>query len=174
MQAINPPLFYVLAALVICSALVVVRVRNIFHGALALGLTFLGVAGLYITLHAEFLAGMQVLIYVGAVVVLILFGIMLTQQLHRKDMPSFNALQPLALAATLLTAVVMGYFITSQKWSSGEPLIAASPESHVRELGICLMRDYLVPFEVLSVLLLAALLGALVIARKEGKPGDRS
>jgi NADH-quinone oxidoreductase subunit J len=174
MEFVHPALFYTLAAIIIFSALLVIRVRNIFYAALSLGITFFGIAGLYITLNAEFLAGVQILIYVGAIIVLMLFAIMLTQGVQRSEQPPFNRMQAIALLGTLLAFMMCGVMMLRSTWAA--PVLATDKgiEGSAGAIGSLLMKSYLVPFELVSVLLLAALIGALVIARKEEKdPLDR-
>lgn len=172
MSDINPVLFYVLSAVIIISALVVIRARNIFHAALSLGLTFFGVAGIFLTLKAEFIAGAQILIYVGAIIVLILFAIMLIHNIQNRETESFNRLQIISFVSVSLLAIFFGLIIVHQNW----PIIsnpALTTETNVREIGKMLMQEYILPFELISVLLLGALIGSIVIARKE-KTDDRS
>lgn len=168
----SPFLFYALSVVIIASAIIVVRARNIFHAALSLGITFLGVAGIFLTLRAEFIAGAQILIYVGAIIVLILFAIMLTHNIQSKDKDAFNKIQPLSLIATCFIAFFFGLIILHQNLP-----IMINPnikiESNTLEIGKALMKDYILPFELVSVLLLAALIGAIIIAKKE-KPDDRN
>jgi NADH-quinone oxidoreductase subunit J len=175
MESVHPVLFYTLASVIIASALLVIRVRNIFYAALCLGITFFGIAGLYVTLKAEFLAGVQILIYVGAIIILVLFAIMLTQGVQKREQAPFNKMQFLAFLASLLTFLMGSMMILKGNWAS--PVLTSGSitvDGSAGALGVMLMRHYLVPFELVSVLLLAALIGALVISRKEeGGPSDK-
>jgi len=157
-------LFYIFALLIIVSAILTVRMRNIFHAGLFLILTFVGVAGLYITLDAEFIAGVQVLIYVGAIAILILFAVMLTQGIYDKTQAATNKQQFGALVLSVILLVLLVLIIMATEWITGNQ---AAPS--ISELAIDLMRKFALPFEIVSVVLLAALLGAVVIARKEEK-----
>lgn len=155
-------LFYVFSAVLLVSALLAVRLRNIFHAALFLIAAFVAVSGIYLTLDAELLAGLQVLISVGAVSVLIIFAIMLTNRLYDPSVAAFNGQQ---VTAALLGAVmiVMGLLVLTSapwpaSWGSSLPLM---------DLAGALLRDFALPFELISVLLLAACVGALFLARKE-------
>lgn len=104
----NLLLFYVLAAVIVISAMLVVTLRNVFHSALFLVLAFFMVAGIYLTLHAEFLAAVQVLIYVGAVTILMLFAIMLTYQIQSKSIRQINEqVIPAALIAAIFLALAV-------------------------------------------------------------------
>ena len=170
-EEVNPILFYILSALIIISALMVVRVRNMFYAALCLGMTFFGVAGIYVTLKAEFLAGMQILIYVGAIIVLVLFAVMLTTGIQKKELTAFNKIQGLAFVTTFVSILMVLLVVFHEFWNGGNTHITGFS---TREIGEHLMRNYLIPFEFISVLLLAALIGAIVIARKERMPGGDS
>ncbi len=170
----NPVLFYLLAAILLVSAFAVVRARNIFHAALALGIVFFAVAGFYVTLQAEFLAGMQILVYVGAIIILILFAIMLTQGIHKRE--KIASSQGIVLLAVVLLAIVMGIIIT---WHHPPTppvtsvLSTGNGETSTLLIGSSLVKDYALPFELLSVLLLAALVGAIAITKKEEGTDDR-
>lgn len=162
---VSQVIFYLLSFVIIVSAIYVVTLRNIFHSALFLILTLFGVAGIYILLHAEFLAAVQVLIYVGAISVLIIFAIMLTSQLANKEIKQSNE------QVTVTIFVCAGFLMASlgsvanTVWKLTEnPL----PEDNTLTIGKLLMNEFVLPFEVVSVVLLAALIGAVVLARKEG------
>lgn len=156
--------FYLLSFVIIVSAIYVVSLRNIFHCALFLVLCLFSVAGIYILLEAEFLAAVQVLIYVGAVAILMIFAIMLTSRLANKKMMQSNDNVTLAIfvcAGFLL--VSLGSFGYSVWKVVDKPL----PENNTLTLGKLLMTDYVLPFEVVSIVLLAAMIGAIVLARRE-------
>lgn len=160
----SQPVFYLLSLAMIISALMVVTLRNIFHCAIFLIMTLFCVAGIYILLHAEFLAAVQVLIYVGAVSVLMIFAIMLTSQLTSVKIQQTNEQ---VTAAGLIAIAFLGasmYAMLRTKWNLGEVTL---PENNIMSLGKLLMTDFVLPFEVVSVLLLAALIGAVVLARRE-------
>ncbi len=156
--------FFLLSAVVLISALAVVLLRNVLHSALALIATFFAVAGIYVLLEAEFLAAVQVLIYVGAVAVLMLFAIMLTQRIVDRGARVTNEQVLLAaLVALALFAAVLAPVAWNAAWNvSQEPVI---PEA-IRELGLQLVTTYALPFEVAAVLLLVALVGAIIMARE--------
>jgi NADH-quinone oxidoreductase subunit J len=156
--------FYFFAIITILSACVVVFAKNLVRATFSLLFSFLGIAGLYIFLGADFLATTQVLVYVGGILILLLFAVMLT---HKKDwfelsVGTFRAL-PGALFALIIMAILFGViFITG--WSkSAEPQIKETTAT----IGVMLMKDYLLPFEIVSVLLLVVLIGAVFIARRE-------
>lgn len=156
-------IFYFVAAVTVLGALGVVLARNVVHSALFLILALLAVAGVFILLSAEFLAIVQVLIYGGAVTILILFVMMLTRV---RDMPQaldgpqrpFAALAAGAFLALSVLAAV------SSDWPGETEKITVVP---FRELGDALFRIWAVPFEMASLVLLVALIGAIILARSE-------
>jgi NAD(P)H-quinone oxidoreductase subunit 6 len=159
--------FYLFAVMTVLGAAGCAFSRNIIYSAWSLLFAFLGVAGLYVFLGADFPAVAQVLIYVGGILVLILFAIMLTKQIG-EDPKLTNAHLALPVGAALGVATVgtLCYMAVMAPWKivpapSFEPVSAG--------LGIAFLTDYLLPFEVASVVLLAALVGSVVIARKEIK-----
>ncbi len=164
------PIFYLFSFIIILSALLVVSLKNIFHAALFLILTLFGVAAIYILLHAEFLAAVQVLIYVGAVSVLIIFAIMLTTRLASQEIKQSNEQVTIGIficAGFLLASV--GSFANSKFFDSILKAKNVSlPAENTMAIGKYLMSDFVLPFEVVSIVLLAALIGAIVLARKEG------
>ena len=156
--------FYLLSFIIIVSAIYVVSLRNIFHCALFLVLALFGVAGIYVLLGAEFLAAVQVLIYVGAVAILMIFAIMLTSRLATKPRMQSNNNVTLAIficAGFLLTSLgSFGYTV----WKVSEN--TTLPENNTLTIGKLLMTDYVLPFEVVSIVLLVAMIGAIVLARR--------
>jgi NADH-quinone oxidoreductase subunit J len=161
-QALQYVAFFALAGLTLLAALAVVALKNLFRSALALVVAFIGVAGIYLLLQAEFLAVVQVLIYVGAVTVLILFAIMLTRRLMDQHLVQFTGKWWLAapLAFALFAMIALVAYSTTWLLRPKEAL----PPDAVTALGTQLMTTYLLPFEVASVLLLVALVGAIVVA----------
>lgn len=156
--------FVCLALVTVVSAILVVSLRNLVHSALLLGLSFVGVAGLYLLLNAEFIAAAQVLVYVGAITVLILFAIMLT----RGDSPgwaSASRMQTLlGMATAAVLFLVLGGFIYRHAFPYSEPAwIVNTPTG----LGHQLLTRYIVPFEVASIMLLVAMVAAIVLARDD-------
>ena len=154
--------FFALAGLTVLAALAVVTLRNILHSALALVVAFIGVAGIYLLLQAEFIAMVQVLLYIGAVMVLILFAIMLTQRLTEERLRQFTGKWWLAAPLALLLLVLIVPAILSTTWV--RLVEAPLPSDGVVALGTLLMNRYVLPFEIASVLLLVALIGAIVVA----------
>lgn len=162
-------LFYLWSFLTIGAAVAAVTLRNLYHCALTFAAALFGVAGIFLYLGSEFLAVVQVLIYVGAVTVLLIFGIMLTRNVMEKRQAVFNALLWPALGVSLFLFAFLSYSAWVWKGASqargGEGLL-----SDVYLLGPVLLRPekgFVFAFELVSVLLLSALVGAIVIARKE-------
>ena len=165
-------IFYAVAALVLASALYVVLGSNLVHAAFALVASFFGVAVFYAYLGADFLAGAQVLIYVGGVLTLLLFGVMLTHRIYDLNLRTGTVqVLPGALAAGLVFALLV-WIIRSVEWggpgAAGIAAGAAGPTSE--SIGRLLVGDYLLPFEIASVLLLIALMGAAMLVRR--RPGS--
>ncbi|GAC1599434.1 MAG: hypothetical protein NVS4B10_10650 [Myxococcales bacterium] len=160
-------IFYLFAVMTIAGAAGCAFSRNIIYSAWSLLFAFMGVAGLYVFLGADFPAVAQVLIYVGGILVLILFAIMLTKQIGG-DPRLTNAHLALPVGAALAVATVgtLTYMAVMAPWKiQAEP--SYQPVSG--PLGVAFLTDYLLPFEVASVVLLAALIGSVIIARKEIK-----
>jgi NAD(P)H-quinone oxidoreductase subunit 6 len=161
--------FGILAAMLLGGALGVVLLENVVYSAFLLALTFISIAGLYFLLNADFVAAAQVLIYVGAVNVLILFAIMLVNK--RED---FKALPNswIRRGTTALVCVglfaLLGTMVVTTPWA----ISSATPagDSSVIVIGLHFFSDFLLPFELASVLLLMALVGAIVLARREFVP----
>ena len=189
--------FWILTVMAVGAALGVVLVKDLFRAALLLIVVFMAVAGFFVLLSAEFLAVVQVLIYVGAIAILIIFAVMLTRDVQRGNLP--NRLQiPAAVFASLLLALLVTVAVDT-KWDflpAGElervelvqtgavaTLTSAdmvrsgvtSPEdqAQVKKSGLAdlLIGDYVLPFEAVSVLLLAALIGALALVRPDPRTG---
>lgn len=159
--------FYVFAFITVVSAFIVVFSRNIIYAAFSLLFTFFGVAGLYVLLHADFLAVTQILIYVGGILVLMLFGLMLTNNVVNVELKT-GTIQ--TVPALILVAIVGGT-LTGLFYSTWKGVAAPVGEqaSTTKPIGELLMTAYLLPFEVASVILLVALIGAAFISRRERK-----
>lgn len=163
-MSIEQVVFLVLAVGAVGSAVGVVTSKNMFYSALLLIACFFAVAGFYVLLQATFLAAVQVLIYVGAIAVLILFAIMLTARMMVKSTRAWNEQWWIALVVAIFLAAAMLYVVVSADWRISE---AATPADPVVALGQTLLSTYVLPFEVASVILLMALIGAIIIAREE-------
>ena len=187
--------FWLLSVLTIGAALGVVLVKDLFRAALLLVLVFISVAGFFVLLSAEFLAVVQVLIYAGAIAILIIFAVMLTRDVQRGNLPNRLQIPAATIAALLLVALVVVAVQTDWRLLSGQDLekaqviqtgsvsILASPsdistlqqagfttedqKSAAQQSGLAdlLIEDYVLPFEAVSLLLLAAAIGALVLVR---------
>ena len=159
---------YAVLFLSLAAALGVVLSKNIFHSALCLVATLLGIAALYIALQAEFIAVVQILLYVGAVMTLIIFAIMLTHRIADQTIPQTNRQSLPAFLALLGFVILVGSLIFTAPWSSVSAASQAAP-SHgdALILGKALLGEYVFPFEVVSIVLIAGLIGAVVIARKD-------
>jgi NADH-quinone oxidoreductase subunit J len=165
--------FYVFAAAIVWGALRVVTTKNVVHAALYLVAVLAAVAAEYVLLTAEFVAATQVLVYIGAIVVLFLFGVMLTRARSGQDQSLTNRRAVVGGAATaLLLFGVMAYSLLDEYgWSRtalpADTRVDAVGGSNSATVSDSIFADYLIPFEVVSVLLLAALVGAIVLARKD-------
>lgn len=151
--------FALLSALILISAWWVVSLPNLFRAALSLGLVLLGVAGLFILLEAEFLAFVQVLVYVGAILTLVVFAIMLTAKMQGS--PQVSARQrPAGALAALATFAVLATATQGLVW----PTTPAAPAVSLATLGQQLVTTLVLPFEVVSLVFVAAMVGAIAVA----------
>ena len=156
--------FFLFAGFVVAAALVVVLGRNLVHSAIALIFTFFGVAALYVLLDAEFLAAVQVLIYIGGITILLLFAIMLTSRLSPRGMEIFNKQ---VLPAALITGGIL-FALLYAAWLGIRPVGPPPPFlDSTTSLGTMFLTSHVLPFEVASVLLLVAMVGAILLARKD-------
>jgi NADH-quinone oxidoreductase subunit J len=154
--------FFLLGAIVVLGALGTVSLRNVFHAAMAMALCFFGLGGLYLLLSAEFLAVVQVLVYVGAIAVLLVFAVMLT----RPDIAHTNLPNRQSVPAALIAAGALGLIvgaISTTTWRIGQGRMMTGPA----QLGAALINKYALPFEVAGLILLVSLIGAILIAREE-------
>ena len=188
--------FWILSLMAIVGSLGVVLVSNLFRAALLLIVVFVAVAGMFILLSAEFLAVVQILIYVGAIAILIIFAVMLTRDVQRGNLPNRMHIPAAVFAALLFTALVA--VAVETKWDflpaehqervelvqvsavtiiTDEVLndegLSLQEQEEIQESGLAdlLISDYVLPFEAVSVLLLAALIGALVLVRPDRGTG---
>jgi NADH-quinone oxidoreductase subunit J len=156
--------FGMIAAVMVVAAIGVVTMKNIVHAALALVVVLAGVAAQYIVLQAEFLGIVQVLIYIGAVIVLFLFGIMLTRSPMRRSAEYDNDQRVLAGLVSLLIFGVLAFLLHDQ---FGNDQLHLGQPTQTTAIADSIFRTYVVAFEVVSMLLLAALVGAIVLARRD-------
>ena len=161
MKLLSELIFWCFVVLTIGSGIVVVFHRRVIYSAFALLFTFIGVAALYLYLSADFLAVSQVLIYVGGILILIIFGVFMTAKIMSLLIPQETHQRYIALIPVGLIGIVLLWVILSTPWELITPSV--SPTS--KDLGVLLLTRYLVPFELASRLLLAALVGAMRLAR---------
>lgn len=169
-------LFIIISAVTLISAILVVTVRNLFHAALYMMVSFLGVAGVYVLLETGFMAATQLLVYIGAISILVIFAIMMTRRLMQTSESPFNSQWVWGGAASifvlvLLTAVILQVLPLNGGFAPpySNPEIAQAIDNNVVTLGHSFVDadQYVLPFELASVLLLVALVGAIIIARPD-------
>lgn len=164
-EAVENIAFYVFAAMVLFSALGVVLSKNIVRSATCLLGTLGGVAALYFVLHANLLAVIQLIVYAGGTLILIVFGVMLTSKSPWVQFGASKGQVAIAAVVSLLLAFGLCTLMLSADWSRPSGTLDASPK--VATVGKALLTDYLVPFEAASVLLLVVMIGAAYLARPE-------
>jgi NAD(P)H-quinone oxidoreductase subunit 6 len=165
-MTVSTAVFYLIALLTIVSAGMVAFSRNIIYSAFSLLGTFMGVAGLYIFLGADFVAAVHVLIYVGGILVLILFAVMLT---HRITDVTITNRAAGSIPALIVIGVLVYFLIQTVRttpWLKAKEVVFTATTA---KIGDAFLYDYLLPFELASVVLLAAMIGAVVLSRKEIK-----
>tara|TARA_B110000014_G_scaffold235986_1_gene200924 strand:- start:263 stop:865 length:603 start_codon:yes stop_codon:yes gene_type:complete len=158
-------LFLGLIIVIICSAFWVVISPNLVHSATSLLITLFGVAGLYVFLYADFLAATQIVIYVGGILVLIIFGVMLTNKIDKPVIASNSSNKIIGLFISGFIFSMLSIIVLQTPWDIN-PDISQGP-STVELIGHLILGKYLLPFELVSVLLLAALTGSAMLARKK-------
>lgn len=168
-------IFILMAAATLGAALMVVTSRNLVHSALWLVVALFGVAVTFVLLEAGFLAVVQVVVYIGAIAILMIFAIMLTRNIAGESGPRFNANWSWAALVGLVTIVVLFFLLSSWPGITTAILPLARPEKTLEDLGVALVSPdgFVLPFEVASVLLLAALIGAVVVAWDRKPKEDR-
>src|SRR5215204_5647514 len=163
---VSTAVFYLITAITIGSALVVAFSRNIIYSAFSLLGTFMGVAGIYVFLGADFVAAVQVLIYVGGILVLILFAVMLTHRITDVEITNRAAGRIPGLLIVAVFVVLLIQTIRETPWVRVKE-VAHQPTT--AKIGDLFLENYLLPFELASLVLLAAMIGAVVLSRKEIK-----
>jgi NADH-quinone oxidoreductase subunit J len=158
--------FYFFAAMTVGSAVVVVFSKNLIHSAFALLFTFFGVAALYVFLGADFLAATQMVIYVGGILVLLIFGVMLTHKISEMKLKSetYQFWPGLALVTIVFGTLVTVMIRTTWHTQEAQP---ANPTTAA--IGELFMKEYILPFEIASIFLLIALIGAAMIVRRRSE-----
>ena len=164
-MTVSHVVFIILSAVTLIGALGVVTDRNLFRAALFLILSFVGIAGFYILLEAEFLAMVQLLVYVGAIAILIIFAIMLSRRLMSPEYEARNEQWLIALVSAAALCIVMVFILLQVDWPTE---LSVVPPNMIEQLGIALVSpdQFVLVFEVSSVLLLVALVGSVIIARE--------
>ena len=157
------PLFWFIAIFTLTSAAFVVFNNQLLYSAIALLFTLFGVAGIYIFLWADFIAGVQILVYIGGINVLIIFGIMLTNRITSVRLSQTNVQQGVGSVVALCLFLLISLTISKTNWYE---LPSAEPTSTVKGVGTLLLTKYLLPFEAVSLLLLGALIGAAILSRE--------
>jgi len=157
-------LFFGIALLTIASALMVVTSPNLVHSAVSLLFTLFSIAAIYVFLYADFIAATQVVVYVGGILVLIIFGVMLTNKIDDATIKSPTHNRIPGIISCLVVLYIQFTVILNTEWYRGEEIVR---ESTIKDIGNLLLTKYLLPFEVVSILLLAALIGAAMLSRKK-------
>jgi len=155
--------FFVLAIFTLGGAVLMINLSKVVHMVVALAFTFISIAGIYVLLEAEFIAFAQVLIYGGAVAIIMLFGIMLTRHDDHDEERKFSQKLPAFIGVAIFFGISV-YAITSVNWIPKEVNLM---EENTRNIGIELFSKYVIPFELVSVVLLVALVGAIILARRD-------
>ena len=155
--------FWLVAAFTIVSASLVVFNNQLLYSAIALLFSLFGIAGLYIFLWADFIAGIQLIVYIGGINVLIIFGIMLTNKISSVRLSQTNVQQGVGAVVALWLFILISLVISKTSWLQIE---ASEPTETVSAIGTLLLSKYLLPFEAISLLLLGALIGAALLSRE--------
>jgi NADH-quinone oxidoreductase subunit J len=156
-------IFYLFAAITVLSAFFVVTSRNIVHAAFYLLFTFFGVTGIYVLLGADFVAIVQLIVYVGGILILLIFGVMITNKITQVDIKTGTVhTLPAAIGVGLFTGII-GAVILNTEWKIVD---SPMPVATLSTLGEMLLTEYVLIFELLGILLLVALIGAASMARK--------
>jgi NADH-quinone oxidoreductase subunit J len=159
---------FVLAALVLIGAVWVVTLRNLFRAALSLGVVLVGVAGLFLLLEAEFLGFVQILVYVGAILTLVVFAIMLTAKLQAPQALQASRRPLPAAAASVLLFIILATMTQSLAW----PVMPSNEPVTLAALGQQLITTLVLPFEIISLVFVAALVGAIALASRSTRHHD--
>ena len=156
-------IFYVLAAITVVSAVIVVFNKNVIHSAFSLFFTLFAVSGFYVLLRADFIAITQIMIYVGGILILLLFGVMLTTKATdlQISVKTLNMIPSIVFTVGIVSILI--FIIISTKWNLKQP---AMNNETVSQIGKLLLTNYLLPFEIASIILLVALIGSAMFARR--------
>lgn len=163
--------FIGLALVAIIGAMLMIQLTKVVHMVVALVFTFVSIAGLFVLLSAEFVAVVQVLIYSGAITIIMLFGIMLTRHDDEEADQVSRRRKAFILVGLFSFGLVM--FLGIQDLSFGEQAMKLH-EENTKQIGVELYSKYIIPFELTSVVLLVALIGAIILAKKEEEEGEET
>ena len=156
--------FFLLSVCAIVGAVLAINFTKVVHTALSIAFTFIALAGLYVVLEAEFLAFVQVLLYVGAITILMIFGIMMTKHDGEGNEPARPLLETLAAIGCICLFGILFFAIRNADFPAAEVALA---EDNTREIGMLMFTRYAIPFELTSVLLTVAFIGAIALAKRE-------
>lgn len=158
--------FYMLSGVALVSAIMVITRKNPVHSAISLVFTLLSLAGLYLMLYAPFVAGAQIIVYAGGIMVLFLFVIMLVNLERNLKEEQFNKQWVVGILATASLAVLVGYVYVKGQSVFPERVAQLPEQLNVQHMAVGLYQNYMLPFEIASLLLLVAIVGAVVMAKK--------
>ncbi len=148
------------------GAIMMLNMERIMYMIASAAVTFLSLAGIYVLLHAEFLAFVQILIYAGAITILMIFGIVLTKHEEKREEPK-RRFYHISLFAGVVGLFAVFYYVINQ---SAFPAVTREiAQDQTKEIGLLIYSQYVIPFELVSILLTIALIGAIIIAKREGK-----
>ena len=164
MPDINTILFYIFAFLIVSFSFIVVFAKNVIYSAVSLFVSLFCTAALYLLLRADFLALTQVMVYIGGILILLIFGIMMTTRITDAEIKTTNLSSVPAMFVSAGVFVILIIVLLSTKWNINPPV---ENDMTVNQIGNLLLSTYLLPFEIASVLLLIALMGAAMYARKK-------
>jgi NADH-quinone oxidoreductase subunit J len=159
-------MFFIWAVCIISGAVFMISLEKVVHMVVALAASFLGLAGMYVLLHAEFVAFVQVLVYAGAVSILMIFGIMMTRHDQAEKMPRKDAHQVLLAIGSLGLFGILFFAIRDAGFI---PAAQSDVSLTTKDLGILMFTQYIIPFELVSVLLTVAFIGAIILAKREAE-----
>ena len=157
-------IYWFVVGITLGSALLVVTSKSLLYSAYALLFTFVGMTGLYVFLWADFMAIVQIVVYVGGILVLIIFGIMLTNKINSVNISHASLQKSIGAIVAIGFISILSYMFLNTPWLE---LAGSEPVDSTRSIGMLLMIDYLLPFEAASLLLLGALISATTLSRKE-------
>lgn len=155
-------LFYIISAFIIFAALKMVLSTNLVHSALFMAATFIGIAMIYLLLNADYLAVVQIMVYVGAISILFVFGVMLTKRGDMGESSGFNRYKVYGAFTALAVFLAFARIIISSEFV---PVAGTTPESTIMDIASLLLNDYSVAFEIAGILLLVATVGTIVIGK---------